>query len=232
MLEVRRSVDRGYEDYGWLKTYHSFSFADYYDPVNEEFGPLRVINEDRVKPGKGFASHAHRDMEILTWVLEGELEHKDSLGNGSVIRRGELQRLTAGTGVTHSEFNPSTTQEVHLLQIWITPSVTGLEPSYQQMSFADADRRGRLCLLASNTGEAGTVKVHQDARVYSGLFNGAERAELEVAKARRAYVHVAKGSIAVNETRLNTGDAVKISRPGSLLIQNGREAEVLVFDLP
>ncbi len=232
MLEVRRSGDRGYADHGWLKTYHSFSFADYYDPVNEEFGPLRVINEDRVKPGKGFASHAHRDMEILTYVLEGELEHKDSLGNGSVVRRGDVQRMTAGTGVTHSEFNSSPAHELHLLQIWIKPNVTGIPPGYEQKSFADADKRGRLCPIASPAGVGGSVTIHQDAHVYCGRFALTERAEVEVAKARRAYVHVVRGSIAVNETRLNTGDAVKISRPGSVLIQHGRDAEVLVFDLP
>jgi quercetin 2,3-dioxygenase len=232
MLEVRRSLDRGYADHGWLKTYHTFSFADYYDPVYEEWGVLRVINEDRVKAGKGFGTHAHRDMEILTYILEGELEHKDSMGNGSVIRPGDVQRMSAGTGVTHSEFNPSPSQEVHLLQIWIKPNVAGVAPGYEQKHFADAEKRGKLCLVASPTGEDGSVLIRQDARVYSGFFNASERAEFEVAKGRRAYAHVARGSIAVNETRLNAGDGVKITKPGRIALQSGRDADVLMFDLP
>jgi quercetin 2,3-dioxygenase len=232
MLEVRRSLDRGYADHGWLKTYHTFSFADYYDPVYEEWGVLRVINEDRVKAGKGFGTHAHRDMEILTYILEGELEHKDSMGNGSVIRPGDVQRMSAGTGVTHSEFNPSPSQEVHLLQIWIKPNVAGVAPGYEQKHFADAEKRGKLCLVASPTGEDGSVLIRQDARVYSGFFNASERAEFEVANGRRAYAHVARGSIAVNETRLNAGDGVKITKPGRIALQSGRDAEVIMFDLP
>ena len=232
MLEVRRGADRGYADHGWLKTYHTFSFADYYDPVYEEFGPLRVINEDRLKAGKGFGTHGHRDMEILTVILEGELEHKDSLGNGSIIRPGDVQRMSAGTGVMHSEFNPSPSQDVHLLQIWIKPSVAGIPPGYEQKHFADAEKRGKLRIIASPGGADGSVVIHQDARVYSGLFNAAERIEFEVTKGRRAYAHVARGSIAVNETRLNEGDGVKITKPGRIALQSGRDAEVLMFDLP
>jgi redox-sensitive bicupin YhaK (pirin superfamily) len=231
MLEVRRSQDRGYTDQGWLKTYHTFSFGDYYDPVYEEYGALKVINEDRVKAGKGFAAHAHQDVEILTYILDGELEHKDSLGNGSVIRRGDLQRMSAGTGVTHSEFNPSSAQDVHLLQIWIKPSLTGIPPSYEQKHFPEDNRRGQLRLIASPDAQDGSVLVHQDVRVYAGLFNAAERIELDVAKGRRAYAHVARGSIAVNETRLNAGDGVKITKPGRFALQSGREADVIVFDL-
>jgi redox-sensitive bicupin YhaK (pirin superfamily) len=232
MLEVRRSRDRGYADHGWLKTFHTFSFADYYDPEYVEFGPLRVINEDRVKPGKGFGTHGHRDMEILTYILEGELEHKDSLGNGSVIHPGDVQRMSAGTGVMHSEFNPSTSQHVHLLQIWIRPSTVGLQPEYEQKHFTDEEKRGTLRLIASPNGEAGSVTIHQDALVYSGLFQDSERAQFDVARHRRAYVHVARGSIAVNETRLNAGDGIKITQPERFTLQNGRAADVMVFDLP
>jgi redox-sensitive bicupin YhaK (pirin superfamily) len=232
MLEVRRSLDRGYADHGWLKSYHTFSFADYYDPVFEDFGALRVINEDRIKPGKGYDNQPHRDVEILTYVLAGELEHKDSLGNAVVIRPGDVQRLSAGAGVTQSELNRSPSQEVHLLQIWIKPSAEGLEPGYEQKRFAASEKRGRLRLVASLTGEDDSLRIQQDTRVYSGFFNAAERAEFEVAKGRRAYAHVASGSIAVNETRLNAGDGVKITRSGLFALQNGRDAEVLMFDLP
>jgi quercetin 2,3-dioxygenase len=232
MLEVRRSLDRGYADHGWLKSYHTFSFADYYDPVFEDFGPLRVINEDRIKPGKGYDNQAHHDVEILTYVLAGALEHKDSLGNAAVIRPGDVQRLSAGAGVTQSELNPSTSREVHLLQIWIKPSADGLEPGYEQKRFTASEKRGRLRLVASPTGEDGSVRIQQDARVYTGLFNAAERTEFDVGKGRRAYAHVASGSIAVNETRLNAGDGVKITKAGRFALQSGRDAEVLMFDLP
>jgi redox-sensitive bicupin YhaK (pirin superfamily) len=232
MLEVRRSLDRGYADHGWLKSYHTFSFADYYDPVFEDFGALRVINEDRIKPGKGYDNQPHRDVEILTYVLAGELEHKDSLGNAVVIRPGDVQRLSAGAGVTQSELNRSPSQEVHLLQIWIKPSAEGLEPGYEQKRFAASEKRGRLRLVASLNGADDSLRIQQDTRVYSGFFNAAERAEFEVAKGRRAYAHVASGSIAVNETRLNAGDGVKITRSGRFALQSGRNAEVLMFDLP
>ena len=232
MLEVRRSLDRGYADHGWLKTYHTFSFADYYDPVYEDYGPLRVINEDRIRPGKGFGSHEHRDVEILTYLLDGELVHKDSLGNDSIVRPGDVQRMSAGAGITQTEHNHSTSHDVHLLQIWIKPSTAGVTPSYEQKHFGESEKRGKLRLIASAAGEDGSVRIHQNARVYTGFFNAAERAEFEVAKGRRAYAHVASGSIAVNETRLNAGDGVKITKPGRIALQNGRDADVLMFDLP
>jgi quercetin 2,3-dioxygenase len=232
MLEVRRGLDRGYADHGWLKSYHTFSFEDYYDPVFEDFGALRVINEDRIKPGKGYNNKTHRDVEILTYVLAGELEHKDSLGNATVIRPGDVQRLSAGSGVAQSELNPSASQEAHFLQIWIKPSETGVAPAYEQRHFAASEKRGKLRLVASSTGEDGSLRIQQDARLYTGFFNAAERAEFEVAKGRRAYAHVASGSIAVNETRLNAGDGVKITKPGRFALQNGRDADILMFDLP
>jgi quercetin 2,3-dioxygenase len=191
-----------------------------------------VINEDRIKPGKGYDNQPHRDIEILTYVLAGELDHKDSLGNAAVIRPGDVQRLSAGAGVTQTEFNRSTSQEVHLLQIWIKPSADGLEPAYEQKRFTVNEKRGRLRLVGSRTGDDGSVRIQQDVRIYAGLFNAAERVEFEVAKERRAYAHVASGSIAVNETRLNAGDGVKITRPGCFALQSGRDAEILMFDLP
>src|SRR5512134_2362549 len=189
MLATRRSAERGYADHGWLKSFHSFSFADYYDPRHMGFGPLRVINEDRVAPGMGFGTHGHRDMEIISYVLDGELAHKDSLGNGSVIRPGDVQRMSAGTGVRHSEFNHSATQVTHFLQIWIEPNVQGIAPGYEERRFEDADKRGRLRLVASPDGADGSVTIHQDARVYAGLFDGGEHATLHVEPGRRAYVH-------------------------------------------
>jgi redox-sensitive bicupin YhaK (pirin superfamily) len=232
MLEVRRSAERGYFDHGWLKSYHTFSFADYHDPAWIAYGPLRVINDDRVAPGQGFGKHGHRDMEILTYILEGELEHQDSMGNGSIIRVGDVQRMSAGVGVTHSEFNPSDKQEVHLLQIWIHPEVTRLAPGYEQKHFAAADKRGRLRLIAAHAGEDGSVVIHQDARVYAGLFDGAERADFPVAAGRRAWLQVARGAIAVDGTRLQAGDGARTAGPAQLSLQGGAQAEVLVFDLP
>lgn len=240
MLEVRRSLDRGYADQGGLKSYHTFSFGDYYDPVFEDFGALRVINEDRIKPGKGYEPRSDEaDVEILTYIIAGELEHKDSLGNNSVLRPGHLQRWSPGAGITQSELNPSASQEAHLLQIWIKPArpagqpnTAGPAPGYEQKHFPACEKRGKLRLLASFTGEEGSLRIRQDARLYSGCFNAAERVEFEVPKGRRAYAHVASGSIAVNETRLNAGDGVKITRPGRFLLQSGRDAEVLMLDLP
>jgi quercetin 2,3-dioxygenase len=232
MLEVRRSLDRGYAENGGLKSYHTFSFGEYYDPVYEDFGALRVINEDRLKPRRGYDSAPPKDMEVLTYLLGGELEHRDSLGNVCVIRPGGLQRWSVTVGVTQSELNPSASQEAHLLQIWIRPSEAGLAPGYEHKRFAPSEKRGRLRLVASHTAEDGSVRIQQDARLYSGFFNASERTEFEVAKGRRAYAHVASGSIAVNETRLNAGDGVKITAPGRFAFQNGRDAEVLVFDLP
>jgi redox-sensitive bicupin YhaK (pirin superfamily) len=232
MLERRPSEARGFADHGWLQSRHTFSFADYFDPREVEFGALRVINEDRVQPGKGFGTHGHRDMEILSYVLEGELEHKDSMGNGSVIRPGDVQRMSAGRGVLHSEYNPSRAAPVHFLQIWIKPDVLGIAPGYEQKYFGAEEKRGRLKLIASSDAAGGSVRIHQDARVYAGLFNGAERASLEIAEGRKAYVHVARGSLSVNGEKLSPGDGLKITDTRTLEFSGGRDAEVLVFDLP
>lgn len=234
MLSVRRSNERGYADHGWLQTFHSFSFAYYRDPDHMGFGPLRVINEDRIAPGMGFGTHSHRDMEIITYVLDGELSHKDSISHGSaaaVIRPGDVQRMSAGTGVRHSEFNQSG-QITHFLQIWIEPNVRGIRPSYEEKRFAAEAKRGRLRLVASPDGADGSVKIHQDARMYIGTFSGDESATLDLKKSRRAYVHVARGEIEANATRLLTGDAAKLEDADSIRLTNGHEAEILVFDLP
>ena len=232
MLSLRRSTERGFADHGWLQSFHSFSFADYHDPRHMGFGPLRVINEDRVAPGMGFGTHGHRDMEIISYVLEGELAHKDSLGNGSVIRPGDVQRMSAGTGVRHSEFNHSPTQVTHFLQIWIEPSVQGIAPGYEERRFEAVDKRGHLRLVAAPDGAEGAVTIHQDARVYAGLFDGDERATLPVARGRRAYVHVARGEIAVDGQRLVAGDAAMVTDAERVELADGRDAEVLAFDLP
>ncbi|HTP40467.1 MAG TPA: pirin family protein [Steroidobacteraceae bacterium] len=232
MNQIRRSDERGFADHGWLKSFHTFSFADYFDPEHVEFGPLRVINEDLVQPGTGFGTHGHRDMEILTYILEGALAHKDSMGNGSTIRPGDVQRMSAGTGVRHSEFNASHSDPVHLLQIWIQPDVQGIPPSYEEKRFSAEDKRGRLRLIASPDAAQGSVLIHQDARVYAGLFDGAESAALAVQPGRRLYVHVARGAIHANGATLEAGDALKLAAVDQLTLQNGREAEVLVFDLP
>ena len=232
MLEVRRSAERGYFDHGWLRTFHTFSFADYYDPNWLGYGPLRVINDDRVAPSQGFGKHGHRDMEILTYILSGELAHRDSMGNGSVIRVGDVQRMSAGTGVTHSEFNPSAAHEVHLLQIWILPEALRLTPGYEQKTFSAADKRGRLRLIAAHQGADGAVTVHQDVRVYAGLFDGAERAELAVASGRRAWVQMARGRLTGGDTALADGDGAYTAGPVQLGLHGGTDAEVLVFDLP
>jgi hypothetical protein len=232
MLVTRRSAERGYADHGWLKSFHSFSFADYYDPRHMGFGPLRVINEDRVAPGMGFGTHGHRDMEIISYVLDGELAHKDSLGNGSVIRPGDVQRMSAGTGVRHSEFNHSSAQVTHFLQIWIEPNVAGIAPEYEQKRFGPEEKRGRLRLVASPDGADGSVRIHQDARLYAGLFDGAERGTLQSASGRRIYVHVARGKITANGDALSAGDALKLTDATTLSLSDGLDAEVLVFDLP
>ena len=230
MEQIRRSGERGHADHGWLDSYHSFSFADYYDPEHMGFGPLRVINEDRVKAGSGFGTHGHRDMEIISYVLEGALGHKDSMGNGSTIVPGDVQRMSAGTGVRHSEFNGSATEPVHFLQIWIEPSVTGIPPSYEQKHFKPEDKRGRLRLIASPDGADGSVTIHQEALIYAGLFDGRENASYDL-KYERGYVHVARGRIAVNGHKLEAGDALKTEQ-GVIEIESGEQAEVLVFDLP
>jgi quercetin 2,3-dioxygenase len=232
MIEIRKGEDRGHADHGWLRTWHSFSFADYFDPAHVEFGPLRVINEDYVKPGSGFGMHGHRDMEIITYILAGALEHRDSMGNGSVIRPGNVQRMSAGTGVLHSEFNPSEKDTVHLLQIWIQPSKRGVTPSYEEVTFADADKRGRLRMIASPDGREGSVRIHQDARVFAGLFDGEESAQRTIAPGRRAYVHMARGEASVNGQQLRAGDGLKLADVSSVAIAKGAGAEVLLFDLP
>jgi len=232
MLEIRRSDERGHADHGWLNSFHTFSFAAYYDPQHMGFGPLRVINEDRVIPGAGFATHSHRDMEIVSYVLEGELAHKDSIGTGSVIRPGDVQRMSAGRGVTHSEFNNSHRNGVHFLQIWIIPDVLGSAPSYEQKHFEDAEKRGRLRLIASPDGAEGSLRIQQEARLYAGLFDGAEHASLELDSGRLAYAHLARGAMTVNGTPLNAGDGLKLTDTASLTCSAGRGAEVLLFDLP
>lgn len=234
--EVRRGVDRGYAEHGgWLKSWHSFSFAEYHDPEHVHFGPLRVINEDYIAPSSGFGTHGHRDMEIITYVLEGELTHKDSMasggGAGAVVRPGDVQRMSAGSGVLHSEFNGSNDKTVHLLQIWIMPNVSGIAPSYEEKRFADTDKRGRLRLVASSDGRDGSVTIHADTALYAGLFDGNEHATYRVAGGRKAYVHVARGSVAVNGLALAAGDALKIVEAGDIVIESGRAAEVLLFDL-
>jgi redox-sensitive bicupin YhaK (pirin superfamily) len=232
MIEIRRGEDRGHADHGWLRSYHSFSFADYYDPRHVQFGPLRVINEDRVVPGAGFGTHGHRDMEIISYVLDGELAHKDSTGTSSTIRPGEVQRMSAGRGVLHSEFNGSLSRPVHFLQIWILPDVTGIPPEYEEKHFGADEKRGRLRLIASPQGDDGSLRIHQDARVYAGLFDGAERAALEVAPGRRVYLHVALGNITANGEALSAGDALKLTGVTKLHLTDGAGAEVLAFDLP
>jgi hypothetical protein len=232
MLTIRKAEERGHADHGWLNSYHSFSFADYYDAEHMGFGPLRVINEDRVQPGSGFGTHGHRDMEIISYVLEGALAHKDSTGSSSTIRPGDVQRMSAGRGVTHSEFNPSMREPVHFLQIWILPSVAGIDASYEEKHFNDDEKRGRLRLIAAPEGIEGSVHLHQDARVYAGLFDGAERAQLAVGPGRCLYVHAVRGSVTANTLALSAGDALKLTDSPELTLERARDAEVLVFDLP
>ena len=232
MNDIRRSSERGFADHGWLKSFHTFSFADYFDPEHVEFGPLRVINEDRVQAGAGFGTHGHRDMEIISYVLEGELAHKDSMGNGSIIRPGDVQRMSAGTGVRHSEFNPNPKETVHFLQIWIQPAVRNIEPSYEEKRFAPEEKRGRLRLIVSPDRADGSLLIHQDAKVYAGLFTGNERTEFETARGRRIYLHVARGSVKANGTALEAGDALRITDGAALRLSDAQDAEVLVFDLP
>jgi redox-sensitive bicupin YhaK (pirin superfamily) len=232
MVQFRRSHERGFADHGWLRSFHSFSFADYYDPQQMGFGPLRVINEDKIAPGSGFGTHGHRDMEIISYVLEGELAHKDSMGTGSVIRPGDVQRMSAGRGVMHSEFNHAPQATTHFLQIWIEPNVRGIAPSYEEKRFPAEDRRGRLRLVAAPDGAAGALKIHQDARMYAGLFDGEERDALLLATGRRAYVHVARGSLLVQGERLSAGDAARLQDVAEVRLAGGEQAEVLVFDLP
>ena len=237
MITVRKSSERGEADHGWLKSRHSFSFADYHDPRHMGFGNLRVINEDRITPGSGFGTHGHRDMEIVSYVLSGELAHRDSIGTGAtggasgVIRPGDVQRMSAGRGVQHSEFNHAPNQQTHFLQIWIEPNVRGIAPSYEQKRFDDAEKRGTLRLIASPDGRDGSVTIHADASIYSGLFDGNEHMEVPLDPNRKTYVHVVRGEAAVNGQRLGAGDALRVEREAALSIADGRDAEVLVFDL-
>ena len=231
MITLRRSADRGYADHGWLKSFHTFSFADYHDPAQMGFGNLRVINEDRITPGTGFGTHGHRDMEIISYVLEGALAHKDSLGNGAAILPGEVQRMTAGTGVRHSEFNHAQQATTHFLQIWLLPSAANLAPGYEQKAFSAADKRGRLRLVAAPDGRDGAVTLHADARIHAGLFDGDESAQLALAPARRTWVHVARGAVSVNGQALLAGDALGLVDEPLLALSAGQGAEVLVFDL-
>ncbi|MFN3496226.1 MAG: pirin family protein [Hydrogenophaga sp.] len=231
MMHIRRSEARGYADHGWLKSFHSFSFADYFDPSWMGWGNLRVINEDRIAPGTGFGTHGHRDMEIISYVLQGNLAHKDSMGNVKGIPPGDVQRMSAGTGVRHSEFNHAPDQTTHFLQIWIEPSVTGIAPGYEQKTFAEGEKRGKLRLVASNGGASGSVHINADAALYAGLFNGDESAELALDPSRKAYVHVVRGQVAVNGQRLQGGDAAVLADEARVSIAEGEQAEVLVFDL-
>jgi hypothetical protein len=231
MLTLRKAQDRGYADHGWLKSFHSFSFADYFDPAHMGVGNLRVINEDRIAPGTGFGTHSHRDMEIVSYVLEGALGHKDSIGNGASIVPGEVQRMSAGTGIAHSEFNHAADKTTHFLQIWLLPNRLGIAPGYEQKAFADADKRGRLRLVASPEGRDGSVTIHADAAMYAGLFNGNERAELALDPERLAYLHLVRGELQANGRALAAGDAVRLDRETRLVLDHGRDAEVIVFDL-
>jgi quercetin 2,3-dioxygenase len=235
MLTVRKSHERGHANHGWLDSFHSFSFAEYYDPAHMGFGPLRVINEDSVKAGMGFGTHGHRDMEIISYVLEGALQHKDSMGNGSVIRPGDVQRMSAGTGVMHSEYNPSPTERAHFLQIWIEPNLKGITPSYEEKRFEADSKRGKLRLIASPDGRDGSVLVHQDAFIYAALLDGGERTTHPLSGGRLAYVHVARGAVTINGQPLETGDALKlVAKPADeqqIVLEHGRDAEVLLFDM-
>lgn len=231
MLTIRPSQDRGYADHGWLKSFHSFSFAGYHDPAHMGFGNLRVINEDRVAAGAGFGTHGHKDMEIISYVMSGELAHRDSMGNVESIPPGEVQRMSAGRGVMHSEFNHKADETTHFLQIWLLPNERGIAPGYEQKRFDVADKRGRLRLVASPDGADGSVTVHADARLFAGLFDGDEHAELALDPARKHYVHLVKGELEVNGRKLATGDAAMIEGESALELTAGRQAEVLVFDL-
>jgi redox-sensitive bicupin YhaK (pirin superfamily) len=235
MLNLRKSAERGYADHGWLKSFHSFSFANYFDPAHVGFGNLRVINEDRIAPGTGFGTHGHRDMEIISYVLSGNLAHQDSMGNVKGIPPGDVQRMSAGSGVRHSEFNHAQGEQTHFLQIWIEPNVTGIDPGYEQKTVPGNAKRGQLALVAAPPADpqaaAHTVQIHADARMYAGLFEGAEAAHLPLGPERKAYVFLVRGSLQVNGQQLNAGDAAMLQSEPSLALANGQDAEVLVFDL-
>lgn len=232
MIAFRPSKERGYAKHDWLESYHSFSFAEYYDPAHMGFGPLRVINEDFIAADRGFGTHGHKNMEIITYVLKGEIAHKDSMGNGSTIRSGDVQRMSAGSGVRHSEFNPSKDNATHLLQIWIQPNEQEIEPGYEEKNFTVAEKLGQLRLVASADGRDGAVKIHQDASLYVGLFQDEQKIEMPLQTHRLYYVHLARGTLQVNGQILNAGDALMLSQEEMLSIENGVDAEVLVFDLP
>ncbi len=232
MLEIRNAADRGHAQHGWLNSHHTFSFAEYYDRQQMGWSSLRVINDDTVQAGEGFGTHGHRDMEIISYVLEGALEHKDSMGSGSVIRPGDVQLMSAGTGVQHSEFNHSRTDPVHFLQIWIVPKFSGVKPNYQEKRYPEEDKRGKLRLVVSPDGQDGSLTIVQDARMFAGLLDGDEKIEQPLAAGRHAYVHVARGQLTLNGLPLSAGDGVKIADEPLLTLTGGKGAEVLVFDLP
>jgi len=232
MIQMRYAADRGHANHGWLNSHHTFSFANYYNPSEVGFSDLLVINDDRVAAGQGFGQHPHRDMEIFSYVLEGALEHKDSMGSGGVIHPGDIQLMSAGTGVVHSEFNHSSANEVHFLQIWIVPDALGYTPRYQQESFSEADKRGKFCkVIASDSDGSAKLKIRQDVSVYAGLFDGDETAEIDIAEGRYAYIHVARGSVIINGQPFNEGDGARVRDERTLTFTDGKDAEVLVFDL-
>jgi len=231
MITIRKAEDRGHSDFGWLDTYHTFSFDQYYDPAHVRFRSLRVINEDRVQPANGFPTHSHRDMEIITYILSGALEHRDSMGNGSVIRPGDVQRMTAGTGVSHSEFNPSNSEAVHLLQIWVLPQSVGLPPSYEEKHFSDEERCGRLRLIGSNDGRDGSVTIHQDTQVYASVLEAGKTVNHAMAENRHAWLQVTRGTVRLNEMELRQGDGAAVRKERELTIAAHDQAEVLLFDL-
>jgi redox-sensitive bicupin YhaK (pirin superfamily) len=232
MLNVRKSQDRGAASFGWLRSQHTFSFGHYYDPAHMHIGPLRVINEDHVAPGRGFDPHSHKDMEIISYVLDGALEHKDSMGNGSVLRYGDVQRMSAGTGVTHSEYNGSKTEPAHFLQIWVIPSEAGGAPGYEEKHFDTDSKKGRLRLIASKDGREGSVSLRQDAAIYASILDGVDRVDHALLAGRQAYVQVARGSVTVNGVELQAGDAVHVAEEAVISLSGAKDAEVLVFDLP
>jgi redox-sensitive bicupin YhaK (pirin superfamily) len=231
MIKIRKSADRGFADHGWLKSFHSFSFAGYFDPLHMNWGNLRVINEDRIEPGTGFGTHGHKDMEIISYVLSGELAHKDNMGNVVSIPPGDIQRMSAGSGVMHSEFNHAPTQTTHFFQIWIEPNEFGIPSSYEQKTVDPTSKRGRLALLASNQPDEHSVKIHADASLYAGLFDGQERFSKSLNEQRRTYVHLVKGKLNVNSHSLSAGDALLMDHESNLILEDGQDAEVLVFDL-
>jgi redox-sensitive bicupin YhaK (pirin superfamily) len=232
MLNVRKSQDRGAASFGWLRSQHTFSFGHYYDPAHMHIGPLRVINEDHVAPGRGFDPHSHKDMEIISYVLDGALEHKDSMGNGSVLRYGDVQRMSAGTGVTHSEYNGSKTEPAHFLQIWVIPSEAGGAPGYEEKHFDTDSKKGRLRLIASKDGREGSVSLRQDAAIYASILDGVDRVDHALLAGRQAYVQVARGSVTVNGVELQAGDAVHVAEEAVISLSGAKDAEVLLFDLP